>query len=953
MKKYVCIVAALFAWQSTQARDVANSLTQLNKKGVAGFIENRGQIVDQHGVWRSDLDFKLDRPGITAFVGSGKMHYQWSRLESPKSTAITSIAKQAKDVKLSTYRLDIELLGANLNATTITADKSTDFEQYYNANRQLSGKKIHHYSTVTYKDIYPNIDWVLYLDKNQATSGLQNLKYDFVVHPGGNPKDIKIQYKGAQELALTEDGSLRAVTPYGTHLDVNPYSYLICPDNSTQYVASRYVLKGNILSFDIAPHAGTLVIDPAVEWSTYYGGTGMDILNEIAGDTYGHIYIAGTTLMSSNIATTGSFQQFPSADLSDGFIAKFDKNGNRIWGTYYGGAGFDQGIDVDLAADGYLYFLGYTESTSGIASPNVTSTHVGGSDNFVVKFDTAGNRIWAKYIGSSGAEIGFKIRSNVFNHIYISGTTDGINYPVLNAHQSTKRGLNDGFLTRLDTAGNIVWSTYFGAEYSDNITGLASDRDGKVIISGLTAKGATGTTTFLSTLNSHQPAHAGGGNDIFIAVFDSAGVLNWCTYYGGSLEESTTHGNAVATDQLNNIFVVGSTQSGNNISTPNSYQSQGPTGGTYDAFIVKFDQFGNRIWGTYYGGLQRDDACVVSADNSGNIYVGGRTTSVSGISTPDAFQIDKHISYAPDAFFAKFNSAGQLLYGSYFGGEEEDAIVAIDFDNNGDVYFGGGTVSTTNIATPGAFNTTMIGYLAGFLTKFCISNIPNFLISGPDTVCNRTTTTFATTLNPDVSAYLWELPAALQGSSNTHEIDLTSATPGLYTIKLKVVKCDTSNYYVKEVYVRDNPIPIIATNGLSMNTQEVHQAYQWLSGGQPISGANDQYFAPNGFGDYQVAVVNEGGCLDTSAVFNFNGTGIRSAYNNDAVKIYPNPAQNLVNIESDEPLTISISSFDGRILLQDDKTNQLDLSTINPGVYLIQCIDRTGALVKVQRLVKL
>lgn len=952
MKKYLCIVAALFSWQSMQAKEVEGSLQPV-QKGVSGFVENKGQIVDQNGVWRSDLDFKLERPGIAAFIGSGKMHYQWSKVESPISTTIASIAEQAKEVKLSTYRLDIELLGANLNATTITANKSTDFEQYYNANSQLDGKKIHHYSTVTYKDIYPNIDWVLYLDQSQTTSGLQNLKYDFVVHPGGNPKDIKIQYKGAQELALSKNGSLKAVTPYGTHIDGSPYSYAIDESNVKQEVASKYLLQGDVLSFDIAPHIGTLVIDPTVEWSTYYGGTGLDILNEILGDTYGHIYIAGTTLMSSNIATTGSFQQFPSADLSDGFIAKFDKDGNRIWGTYYGGPGFDQGIDVDLTADGFLYFLGYTESTTGIASPNVTSTHVGGADNFVAKFDTAGNRIWAKYIGSSGSDIGFKIRSNVFNHIYITGITEGTNYPVLNAHQSTNRGLGDGFLTRLDTAGNIVWSTYFGAELSDNISGLAFDRDGKVLVSGLTTKDANGTTTTLSTPNSHQPTHAGGGYDIFVAVFDSVGVLNWCTYYGGSLEESTTHGNAVASDNFNNIYVVGSTQSGNNIATPNSYQSQGPTGGTYDAFIVKFDEFGNRIWGTYYGGQQRDEAYVVSADNLGNIYIGGRTTSVSGISTPGAYQPNKHQAYAPDAFFAKFDSAGQILYGSYFGGEGEDAIVAIDFDNNGDVYFGGGTESTTDIATPGAFNTTMIGYFAGFLTKFCIANVPNFSIQGADSVCARSTNTYTTILNPDVTDYIWELPTGLQGSSTTNVIDVAASTSGWYTIKLRVVKCDTSDYYTKDIFVRNNPIPVIATNGLSMNTQEVHIAYQWLSGGLPIAGANDQYYAPNSFGDYQVAVVNEGSCLDTSAVFNFNGTGIRSAYNNDAVKIYPNPAQNLVNIESDEPLTISISSFDGRLLLKEEKTNQVDLSTINPGVYLIQCIDKTGTLVKIQRLVKL
>src|SRR5690606_31466136 len=147
-------------------------------------------------------------------------------------------------------------------------------------------------------------------------------------------------------------------------------------------------------------------------------------------------------------------------------------SGNRIWATYFGGEQLDQGLDIDIAIDGYLYILGYTESVSGIAIPVGSSSHVGMVDNFVAKFDTTGTPIWSKYIGSSGEEIGFRIKSNVFNHLYISGTTQGSSFPVLNAHQATLNGLSDGFLSRLDTAGNIIWSTYFGADSGENITGL-------------------------------------------------------------------------------------------------------------------------------------------------------------------------------------------------------------------------------------------------------------------------------------------------------------------------------------------------------------------------------------------------------------------------------------------------------------------------------------------------
>src|SRR5690606_16757 len=142
---------------------------------------------------------------------------------------------------------------------------------------------------LTYKNIYPNIDWVIYIAKGSEQQG--QMKYDFVVHPGGNPGLIKLAYEGASHLHINEDGSFTATTPFGKHTDGAPYSYIKTEQGQGAVISTPYQLAGNVLSFDIAPVNGTLVIDPTVEWSTYYGGAGFDLAANMKCDYAGNVYV--------------------------------------------------------------------------------------------------------------------------------------------------------------------------------------------------------------------------------------------------------------------------------------------------------------------------------------------------------------------------------------------------------------------------------------------------------------------------------------------------------------------------------------------------------------------------------------------------------------------------------------------------------------------------------------
>ena len=179
---------------------------------------------------------------------------QWNNFTSLSNCMRTQT--KTKDEK--TYRIDLELVGGNTSDVITTDGQSTGFTNYYN----LNALKVHGYKQVTYHNVYPKIDWVLY-----TLNG--SLKYDFVVRPGGNPENIKLKVKWAEKVSLGEDGSYNATCSLGTISESAPMSF-----QGSENVATAFILEDNIIRFSLGEYNpdSTLRIDPNVVWSTYYGG---------------------------------------------------------------------------------------------------------------------------------------------------------------------------------------------------------------------------------------------------------------------------------------------------------------------------------------------------------------------------------------------------------------------------------------------------------------------------------------------------------------------------------------------------------------------------------------------------------------------------------------------------------------------------------------------------------
>jgi len=199
---------------------------------------------------------------------------------------------------------------------------------------------------------------------------------------------------------------------------------------------------------------------------------------------------------------------------------------------------------------------------------------------------------------------------------------------------------------------------------------------------------------------------------VVYGVQDSSRHIRTYTTYYGDLGKDFV--NDVCVDKDNNRIIVGTTQSTKSISTKGAFQES--SNGLIDGFISKWSITGELIWATYFGGEYDDYIHGVASDNHGNIYVAGRTTSQKNIATKNALRTQ--IGGSTDAFLAKFNAKGELIWSTYWGGSQIDAIERVAVSRNGKIAVVGGTFSDNGISTNNAHQTVKGRGDDGFVTVF-------------------------------------------------------------------------------------------------------------------------------------------------------------------------------------------------------------------------------------------
>ncbi|MCC6703133.1 MAG: hypothetical protein IT221_16500, partial [Fluviicola sp.] len=683
------------------------------------FQENKGQVSDQNFHSRPDVLFSGQSNGMVFHLKNKGISYQLNRVYSYKEVKDESTGEMRSEIDQSTiYRIDINWLNTN-GATRVKKENVVKgFNNYYLEHCPNGALNVLSYENVFYENIYNGIDLKWYSNNG-------SLKYDYLVAAGADYQQIVFEIEGAESIVVNEKGQLVIKTPLGTIMEESPYVIQEGKELKSQWVINNNRIHFNIENIDASK---PFIIDPVVrQWGTYYGGSNEDIGISCVVDLSNSVYLTGysTSSLGTTIATSGSHQN-TFGGFEDAFLVNFNSLGARQWGTYYGGFGSDRGYSCAVDASGNVCVAGITTSNSAIASPGSHQTVYGGlQDAFLAKFNSSGIRLWGTYYGGANEEEGNSCAIDALGNIFVVGHTESnSNIATIGSHQNTLDGITrDAFLVKFSSSGIRQWGTYYGGASTDDAFTCAIDQSGNIYFAGYSS---TIGGNSIATLGSHQSTHGGGSLDAYLVKFNSLGVRQWGTYYGGSGFELGIY---ATINTIGDIYLCGRSSglSGSAIATIGSHQSS--NFGADDAFLVKFNSSGVRQWGTYYGGLNNDVGYSCVADASGNVYLTGITESSSigtDIATLDGYQTTFGGGSA-DAFLVKFNSTGIRQWGTFYGGSESEFAQGSAIDAFGRIYISGRTQTTTGttIATLGSHQSVYGGGNGdAFLAKF-IDCAPN------------------------------------------------------------------------------------------------------------------------------------------------------------------------------------------------------------------------------------
>ncbi|HEV8129751.1 MAG TPA: SBBP repeat-containing protein [Acidobacteriota bacterium] len=611
--------------------------------------------------------------------------------------------------EITTTVLRMKLLGA-AQAKVTGIDPLAARSNYFIGNDPAKWRvNVPHFARVRYQNVYRGIDLVYYGKERQ-------LEYDFVIAPGADPRSIRLEFEGADQMALDKRGNL-LLTADGDQVVLNPPDVYQQIHGTRKPIPGQYALLGSQqVGFQVGSYdtSQPLIIDPVLVYSTYLGGNQEDVASAIAVDSAGSAYVAGWTL-SSNF-TVNAFQRTRGGS-TDAFVTKFNPQGSGIiYSTYLGGSGRDQGQGIAVDSAGNAYVTGLTGSTNFPILNAFQTANKGGSggDAFVTKLNASGTAlIFSTYLGGTGngqtlidsGDQGEAIAADASGNTYVAGTTDSANFPTVNPLQAQMGGgQKDAFLAKFDPTGRVLYSTFVGGADIDRGHGIAADNFGNAYITGTTASRNFPVANALQR-SFHEPPFTAIVSDAFVAKVNPSGsAFIYSTYLGGFFDDQ---GNGIGVDSTGNVYVTGLTSSPD-FPAVHAVQPLNNGGFIGDAFLTKLNPSGSAVvYSTFLGGEASggftdggDVGKGIAVDAFGNAVIVGQTTSpnfpiVNAVQSKyagPAAIFDS--SNGGDVFVAKFNAVGSLAMSTFLGGSKQDFGGGVAVDSTGNIYVAGSTRST-------------------------------------------------------------------------------------------------------------------------------------------------------------------------------------------------------------------------------------------------------------------
>jgi hypothetical protein len=667
------------------------------------FIPNRGQV-------NQEALFYAQTPGYTLWLTKEGLVFDSAKAIGPGSQrAAGPLAIPMDKIRPSrvSYERDTSrliFLNSRSHPEVIAADPLGHRVNYFRGNKPENWRTgIQASAAVVYKELYPGIDLKVYGCGSE-------IEYDWIVRPGGNPGDIRFEYRDVRKTQIDGKGNIIVQTKFGEIIHRKPAGRQIGQGKRIEIETHFESIAKNTCAFDVSGYDPNLdlIIDPVVLiQSTYLGGSDRDYYGGIAVGSDGSVYIAGLTY-SKNFPVSGAGDLSLGGDC-DAFITKFSPLGKTlVYSTFLGGSGTDYGSGIALDGTGVVNIVGMTRSADFPLRNPFQSTFKGVEDAFVAKLAPGGDAlVFSTYFGGSDRDGGVGIVVDGSGFMYVLGHTESLDFPSKNAFKSyliKLSGSGDAFVTKFTPSGDqLVYSTYLGGEYFDGGSRIAVDADGAAYIIGSTQ------SADFPLKNPVKSNYRKGDVDAFITKLNPTGSsLIYSTYLGGSAYDS---GNGLAVDSSGSAYIAGETRSSDFL-LKNAFSLS--LNGAADAFLMKVAPWGDVLeFSTYFGGGGSESAKCLGLDSRGNIYIAGSTSSSD---LPLKRPFDSSAQLPSRGFLTGFTPSGNsLYYSAYFNGVATDMALWNDH-----LLSIAGTIWSSDLPVKNAYDPTYNGGDDVFTARFLI-----------------------------------------------------------------------------------------------------------------------------------------------------------------------------------------------------------------------------------------
>jgi hypothetical protein len=467
-------------------------------------------------------------------------------------------------------------------------------------------------------------------------------------------------------------------TAFGVAVDEQGYVYVVGYTDSPDFPlvnalpmpapdAFNYISQGFITK--LTP-SGTEIV-----YSTFFGGTGSDVVSGVAVDEHGTAYVVGTTESSDFPVTVGR----PPDGVRDGFVAAIDASGALLFSTVVGGSDREViSVGPGLDGAGGVWVAGKTYSTDVPLRDPLFSEP---SASYFAKVDaTSGELLEGSYFGSGGFTNSVEgISVDRSGSLYLTGFSNGGIPTTPGAFQPEPAGPIAGFVAKIDReASRLEYATYLGGTLGAGPYGVAVDSAGNALVVGYTYSDDFPTTAAALQKTDPDPYVPGyedvppKGLDAFMAKLAPDGSsLVYATYLGGAYRpgggelSGTDVAFAVAVDASDNVYLAGYAE--DSVGLPIRRAVQSASAGGTDAIVAKFDRAGTRLaYSTYLGSRGQDVAYGLAASPAGDVFVVGQA---GGGDFPSANQLQPPPPDNGNAFLVRLDTTNlALTSGRVLGG---------------------------------------------------------------------------------------------------------------------------------------------------------------------------------------------------------------------------------------------------------------------------------------------